>query len=80
MLVAPRGGPCAMTDALGAGYGMGRAFPADDPQRRVLHEEVHARPPALLEAPERITHLALRIAPESQAAENAALVTSRWRI
>ncbi|MFO1304633.1 MAG: DUF3422 domain-containing protein [Burkholderiales bacterium] len=49
------------------------ALPPDDPLRRVLHEEVHARPPALLEAPERIAHLALRVAPESQPAEDAAL-------
>ena len=50
------------------------ALPPDDPLRRVLHEEVHARPPALLEAPERIAHLALRIAPESRAAEETALL------
>lgn len=49
-------------------------LPPDDPLRRTLHEEVHARPPALLEAPERIAHLALRIAAEAQAAEDAALV------
>ena len=49
-------------------------LPPDDPLRRALHEEVHARPPALLEAPERIAHLALRIAPEAQTSEDAALV------
>lgn len=37
------------------------ALPSDDPQRRVLHDEVHARPPARLVTPERITHLALRV-------------------
>jgi len=48
-------------------------LPPDDPQRRVLHEEVHARPPALLHAPERIAHLALRLSPDDLAAEEAAL-------
>ena len=58
-----------MTDALGAGYGMGRAFPADDPQRRILHDEVHARPPARILTPERVAHLALRVAAEARGQE-----------
>lgn len=45
------------------------ALPPDDPLRRVLHDEVHARPPARLATPERITHLALRIPPEARALE-----------
>jgi len=49
------------------------SLPPDDPLRRILHEEVHARPPALLHAPERIAHLALRVAPDAHAAEEAAL-------
>ncbi len=58
-----------MTDALGAGSGMGRAFPADDPQRRVLHDEVHARPPVRILTPERVAHLALRVVPEARGQE-----------
>lgn len=45
------------------------ARPPDDPLRRELHDEVHARPPARLVAPERIAHLALR----TTAGERAAL-------
>ena len=59
-----------MIDALGAGFAMGRAFPADDPQRRILHDEVHARPPARLVTPERVAHLALRIPLEARARES----------
>jgi uncharacterized membrane-anchored protein len=55
-----------MIDALDAGYGMGRAFPEDDPQRRVLHDEVHARPPARIVTPERVAHLALRVPAEAR--------------
>jgi uncharacterized membrane-anchored protein len=58
-----------MTDTLGAGSDTGRAFPADDPQRRVLHDEVHARPPARILTPERVTHLALRVAAEARGHE-----------
>jgi uncharacterized membrane-anchored protein len=58
-----------MIDTLGPGYAMGRAFPADDPQRRVLHEEVHARPPARIVTPERVAHLAVRIPAEARDAE-----------
>ena len=47
--------------------------PHDDPQRRSLHDEIHARPPARLFTPERIGHLALRIPPEERADEEAAL-------
>ncbi len=50
-----------------------RTRPPDDPQRRPLHDEIHARPPARLCAPERIAHLALRIPPEARAAEEAAI-------
>ncbi len=48
-------------------------LPPDDPLRRTLHEEVHARPPALLIAPERIAHLALRLPDDARPAEDAAL-------
>jgi uncharacterized membrane-anchored protein len=48
-------------------------LPPDDPQRRILHEEVHARPPALLRSPERIVHLALRVSDSGRAAEDEAL-------
>jgi len=58
-----------MTDSLGAVHGMGRAFPADDPQRRTLHDEVHARPPARILTPERVAHLALRVAAEAREQE-----------
>ena len=34
-------------------------IPADHPQRRLLHDEVHARPPATLQAPVRASHLAM---------------------
>lgn len=48
-------------------------LPPDDPLRRTLHEEVHARPPALLLCPERIAHLALRVPDAARPAEDAAL-------
>jgi len=63
----------AMSSAPGAGQGTGRAFPADDPQRRVLHDEVHARPPARIVTPERIAHLALRVPAESRDAETGCI-------
>ena len=44
-------------------------FPDDDPQRRDLHDEVHARPPARVLTPERVAHLALRVAPEARGQE-----------
>ena len=47
--------------------------PHDDPRRRALHDEIHARPPARLTTPERIAHLALSIPPEERAAEEEAL-------
>jgi len=50
-----------------------RARPLDDPQRRVLHDEIHARPPARLLTPERVGHLALRVPPGDAPAEEAAL-------
>ena len=34
-------------------------LPPDDPQRRVLHDEVHARPPAQVALPALVTYLAL---------------------
>jgi uncharacterized membrane-anchored protein len=37
------------------------SFPVDDPRRRSLHDEVHARPPARIVTPERVAHLGLRI-------------------
>jgi len=63
----------AMNGARGAGQGAGRVFPADDPQRRLLHDEVHARPPARIVTPERIAHLALRIPAESRDAETGCI-------
>ncbi|MFO1396760.1 MAG: DUF3422 domain-containing protein [Burkholderiales bacterium] len=48
-------------------------LPPDDPLRRTLHDEVHARPPALLLSPERIAHLALRVPDAARPAEDAAL-------
>ena len=48
-------------------------LPPDDPLRRTLHDEVHARPPALLLSPERIAHLALRVPDAARLAEDAAL-------
>ena len=50
-----------------------RTRPHDDPQRRPLHDEIHARPPAKLSTPERIAHVALRIPPAERAAEEEAL-------
>jgi len=50
-----------------------RARPIDDPLRRVLHDEIHARPPARLLPPERVGHLALRIPPARLLAEEEAL-------
>jgi len=49
------------------------SLPPDDPLRRVLHEEVHARPPLSLATPERIAHLALRIPAAERARERLAL-------
>lgn len=46
----------------------GSAIPPDDPLRRTLHDEVHARPPARLAAPERIAHLSLRTTADERAA------------
>jgi len=63
----------AMNGARDAGQGAGRVFPADDPQRRLLHDEVHARPPARIVTPERIAHLALRIPAESRDAETGCI-------
>jgi len=49
-------------------------LPPDDPLRRVLHDEVHARPPARLKAPERVAHLALRVPADGRAAEERAIL------
>lgn len=48
-------------------------LPADHPERYVLAEEVHARPPEPLEAPARLTHLAVLVEPEQRAREAAHL-------
>jgi uncharacterized membrane-anchored protein len=57
-----------------------RGLPADDPLRRALHEEVHARPPMQLATPERIAHLALRIPANERAREEAALADLAQRM
>ena len=54
-------------------------LPPDDPQRRALHDEVHARPPAPLAAPMRVAHLALRIPPKARADEQAAIAALATR-
>jgi len=41
-------------------------LPVDHPQRIELNDEVHARPPGLLEAPARISYLALRVPPSTR--------------
>ncbi|MEE4185894.1 MAG: DUF3422 domain-containing protein [Gammaproteobacteria bacterium] len=48
-------------------------LPPDDPQRRELNDEVHARPPGALDCPTRVSYLALRIDPADQARETALL-------
>jgi len=48
-------------------------FPPDDPQRRALHDEVHARPPARIVTPERVAHLALRIPPGAREQESRSI-------
>ena len=48
-------------------------IPQDDPDRRILHHELHARPALALRAPERIVHLALRVAGEEREREAALL-------
>lgn len=44
-------------------------LPADHPERFVLAEEVHARPPEALEAPARLTYLAVLVETEERARE-----------
>jgi uncharacterized membrane-anchored protein len=56
------------------------ALPPDDPLRRVLHDEVHARPPIQLGTPERIAHVALRVPPEARAREEAAIADLAGRL
>jgi uncharacterized membrane-anchored protein len=48
-------------------------IPRDDPDRRILHHELHARPALALRAPESIVHLALRIAADEREREAAML-------
>jgi len=48
-------------------------LPPDDPQRRELNDEVHARPPGAIECPARVSYLALRIDAADQARETALL-------
>jgi uncharacterized membrane-anchored protein len=48
-------------------------LPADHPERIVLADEVHARPPEALETPSRATYLALMLDAEQRAAEHAHL-------
>ena len=44
-------------------------LPADHPQRRELHAEIHARPPESLSAPLRLAFLALCSDPSNREAE-----------
>jgi uncharacterized membrane-anchored protein len=46
-------------------------LPRDDPGRRALHDEVHARPPVALVAPAHIAHVALRVPPQEREREPA---------
>ncbi len=55
-------------------------LPPDDPQRRSLQEEVHARPPMLVSTPERVAHLALRMPAADRAREEAALADLAQRM
>ena len=48
-------------------------IPADHPQRQLLHNEVHARPPAALQAPLRASHLAMMTSAEEKAKNRQAL-------
>ena len=48
-------------------------LPMDHPERRLLSDEVHARPPEALSAPMRASHIALILAPERRALEIAHL-------
>ncbi|MGF7161358.1 putative membrane-anchored protein [Rhodoligotrophos appendicifer] len=49
-------------------------LPADHPDRRMLAEEVHSRPPEAVETPSRAAHIALIVAPEQREAELAHLI------
>jgi uncharacterized membrane-anchored protein len=49
-------------------------LPPDYVDRAVLSEEVHARPPEVLQTPSRVTYLAVLIEPEARAREFAHLV------
>ncbi len=46
-------------------------FPADHPERYLLANEVHARPPEPVQAPARVTYVALLIEAEARAREQA---------
>jgi uncharacterized membrane-anchored protein len=48
-------------------------LPMDHPERRLLSDEVHARPPEALSAPMRASHIALILPPERRALEIAHL-------
>ena len=48
-------------------------LPPDHPERLRLADEVHARPPEALETPSRATHVAVLVAAEQRAAEQAHL-------
>ncbi len=50
-------------------------LPPDHPERYLLAEEVHARPPEAIEAPARATYLAVLIDPDNRDRERAHLAT-----
>ncbi len=49
--------------------------PADHPERLVLADEVHARPPEALETPSRLSYVAVLVEPEARAREAELLAT-----
>jgi uncharacterized membrane-anchored protein len=51
----------------------GQPLPADHPERRVVADEVHARPYEALETPERASHLAVLVEPGERDRERAHL-------
>jgi uncharacterized membrane-anchored protein len=44
-------------------------LPTDDPERLILADEVHARPPEPVETPSRASYVAVRVEPEQRGAE-----------
>ena len=48
-------------------------LPVDHPQRIELNDEVHARPPGLLDTPSRVSYIALRVPPSTRDEEIALL-------